>query len=86
MIDTAQFSQFEDWIRARSYAIWESEGRREGGAEEFWLQARREIEAKLQAAINGEAAEVVPPQLTISQRPIRHDSVERYFDSDRLAA
>ena len=42
MADTAK----EERIRERAYAIWEQQGRPEGGREEHWEQARREIEAE----------------------------------------
>lgn len=86
MFDRSQSRQFEEWIRARSYAIWESGGRADGRAEECWLQAQKEVEALWQAAIDGETTDVVPPQAAISMRPIRRTSVECHFHSDRLAA
>jgi hypothetical protein len=33
----------EDEIRRRAYELWEQYGRPDGGAEEFWLKAEREI-------------------------------------------
>jgi Protein of unknown function (DUF2934) len=37
----------EDEVRRRAYELWEQYGRPEGGEEEFWLKAEREIkEAK----------------------------------------
>jgi hypothetical protein len=34
----------EQRIRERAYELWEQAGRPDGGAEEFWRQAEREIE------------------------------------------
>jgi Protein of unknown function (DUF2934) len=37
----------EEEVRRRAYELWEQYGRPEGGEEEFWLKAEREIkEAK----------------------------------------
>ena len=62
-------------IRARSYELWEREGRQEGKAEEYWLRAEGEIEAECRAAIEGEKADVVLPLPRISRRPIRRPSL-----------
>jgi hypothetical protein len=35
----------EDEVRARAHAIWEREGRPEGGAEQHWAQAEEELRA-----------------------------------------
>jgi hypothetical protein len=37
---------WEDKIRARAYAIWEREGKPEGGAERHWAQAQEELQAE----------------------------------------
>lgn len=66
-------TQLDEWIRARSYAIWESEGRPEGHESEYWKRAAAEIEEQLRAAFEGECTDFVPPRLRISQRPVRHD-------------
>lgn len=86
MFDRSQSRQFEEWIRAHSYAIWERGGRPEGCATENWLQAQKEIEALWQAAIDGETTDDVPPQVAVSKRPIRRVSPERDFDSEQFAA
>jgi len=86
MFEGVQSRQFEAWIRARSHAIWERGGRHEGRAAENWFQARREIEAMRQAAIDGETTVVVPPQVAVSKRPIRRVSPVCNFGSERLAA
>ena len=39
----------DDWterVRDRAYAIWEREGRPEGGAERHWAQAEEELRAE----------------------------------------
>jgi hypothetical protein len=43
----------DDWegrVRERAYAIWEREGRPEGGAERHWAQAEEELRAEASAA------------------------------------
>ncbi len=70
-------TQLDEWIRARSYAIWEREGHLEGHEEEYWQRATLEIEEQLRAAFDGECKDFVPPRLTISQRPVRHDEQSR---------
>ena len=43
----ANTNNIEDEVRRRAYELWEQYGRPEGGEEEFWLKAEREIkEAK----------------------------------------
>lgn len=61
--------QLEEFISARSYAIWEREGRC-GNADEYWERACLEIEEEVRAALEGEPNYVLP-RLDISQRPIR---------------
>jgi hypothetical protein len=40
-------NNIEDEVRRRAYELWEQYGRPEGGEEEFWFKAEREIkEAK----------------------------------------
>jgi hypothetical protein len=36
-------NNIEDEVRRRAYELWEQYGRPEGGEEEFWLKAEREI-------------------------------------------
>ncbi len=62
--------QLEEFISARSYAIWEREGRL-GCAEEHWDRACQEIEQEVRAALEGEPNYVLP-HLGISQRPVRY--------------
>lgn len=67
-------TELEERISARSYAIWEREGRQEGRDLEYWERASREIEHELlEAALEGSNPELVP-QLRVSQRPIRQSS------------
>lgn len=61
-------------IRARSYELWERDGKQEGKAEEYWLRAEAEIEAECRAAIEGETTNVVLPLPRISRPPIRRRS------------
>jgi hypothetical protein len=63
-----------EMIQARSYELWEREGRQEGKAEEYWLRAEGEIEADCRAVIAGENTNVVLPLPRISRRPVRRPS------------
>jgi hypothetical protein len=42
----AERGKREERIRARAYQIWEENGRPEGYAEKFWLQAEQEVDRK----------------------------------------
>jgi hypothetical protein len=64
---------FEEEVRARSHAIWESEGCKDGYAEEHWMRAAKEIESAVHAALEGTDAGFAPPQPTISQPPLRRE-------------
>jgi len=43
-------------VRERAYAIWEREGRPEGGAEQHWAQAEAELRAEEGAGAGGPAS------------------------------
>ena len=52
-----------DKIRQRAYEIWDRDGRQEGRADEYWLQAERELgvsQANVPAGLKNEAG--VPSQ------------------------
>jgi hypothetical protein len=50
---------WEDKVRARAYAIWEPEGKPEGGAGRHWAQAEEELQAEQeQGQAEAPAAEV----------------------------
>ncbi|MDR3527532.1 MAG: DUF2934 domain-containing protein [Rhizomicrobium sp.] len=66
--------QVEDCICARSHALWEREGREPGREEEYRERARMEIEHELRLALEGHETALVPPQLSISHRPIRRSA------------
>jgi Protein of unknown function (DUF2934) len=36
----------EDRIRERAYSLWEQDGRRSGRSDDYWQQARSEVEAE----------------------------------------
>ncbi len=74
-------SQLDDYISARSYAIWEREGRAPGRAHEYWDRARQEVEEEIQAAIEGKTTKYVLPHLPVSQRPIRYDGYDHFEES-----
>ena len=65
-------NQFETSLRARSHQIRERDGRSSGHDKDYLARARAEIEAEWRTALHDETSEVVPPQLPISQRPVRH--------------
>jgi hypothetical protein len=43
----------QDMIRRRAYELWERQGDARGCAEEFWEQARRQIEEESRFAVDG---------------------------------
>jgi hypothetical protein len=47
---------WETRVRERAYAIWEREGRPEGGAEQHWAQAEEELRAEEGAGAGGPAS------------------------------
>jgi hypothetical protein len=56
----------DDKIRERAYALWEQKGRQEGGAEEYWHEARQQLEAETpseetDAFSGGVESSVAPP-------------------------
>jgi hypothetical protein len=81
----------EEVIRSRSYAIWESEGRQPGRAEEFWLRALAELEEELdrywRAALSPDAAtNLVMPRPAISEPPTRREAGRIDINAFREAA
>jgi Protein of unknown function (DUF2934) len=36
----------EDRVRERAYSLWEQDGRRSGRSDDYWRQARSEVEAE----------------------------------------
>ena len=48
-------------IRARAYALWESDGSPEGRAVEYWERAERELSEEAGLDRSEEAAEVTQP-------------------------
>ena len=64
----------EEEIRTRSYLLWEREGCQEGKSQEYWLRAKQELEAELEAnwhaaSMEGETTAFVLPVLPISTPP-----------------
>lgn len=64
----------ENCISERSHALWEREGREPGREEDYRARARAEVEHELRLALEGHVTDVVPPQLSISRRPIRRSA------------
>lgn len=63
---------FETEVRARSYEMWEREGRKDGGEAEDWSRAIKEVDDACHAAVEGKNAHFTPPHVVISELPIRH--------------
>jgi hypothetical protein len=66
-------------IKARSYALWDSEGRLDGHAEEYWFRAIAELEDELERAWlvlldEKENTEFVLPLPPISEAPHRYEA------------
>lgn len=70
----------EDQIRDRAYLLWERDGCQEGKSHEYWLRAKAELEAELdakwhaasmEASMEGETTSFVLPVLPISTPPSR---------------
>jgi len=66
--------QVEECICARSHALWERDGREAGREEEYRERARMEVEHEVWLALEGHLTDIVPPQLSISRRPIRRSA------------
>ena len=80
MYDRKQPIPSDEEIRARSYMIWEREGRPEGKSEEHWQRARAELAAEFHAGcaayLEGNPATYAIPLLQISSPPTLTESVE----------
>jgi hypothetical protein len=48
----------EDRVRERAYALWEMDGRPDGRSEEYWRQARSEVEAEEAESSNANTDDV----------------------------
>jgi len=51
----------ENDIRARAYALWQRDGSPEGGEQEYWYRAERELSEEAELDRSEEAASIVPP-------------------------
>ena len=56
----------EDRVRDRAYALWEKDGRPDGRSDEYWQQARSEVEAEdaepgNESPVNGTEKRQPPP-------------------------
>ena len=76
-LEIQMFSKTQpDWfvkeVQARSYSVWEREGRKDGCAGCNWARATKEIVDEFRAAAAGTNAHFTPPHLVVSQRPTRH--------------
>ena len=69
----------EEEIRHRSYCIWEADGRQSGRCEQYWAQAKAELEDELErscemALAEEENMDLVMPRPPISKPPYRHEA------------
>jgi hypothetical protein len=79
----------EDQIRNRSYLLWEREGCQEGKSQEYWLRAKTELEAELEAnwhaaSMEGETTAFVLPVLPIATPPVKTVSGKLHDDDPEL--
>jgi hypothetical protein len=77
----------DEQIRIRSYLLWEGDGRQDGKSHEYWLQAKTELEAELEAkwlaaSMEGETTSFVLPVLPISTPPSRSVSSKLPVDNE----
>ena len=82
----------DEEIQIRSYLLWEREGRQDGKSEEYWLRAKTELEAEMEAtwhaasieaSMEGETTTFVLPVLPISTPPSRSVS-EKILERSEL--
>jgi len=76
-------------ISVRSYLIWEREGCQLGKDQEYWLRAKTELEAELEAnwqaaSMEGETTAFVLPVLPISTPPAKTVSAKLSDDEPEL--
>ncbi|WP_158816836.1 DUF2934 domain-containing protein [Methylocapsa sp. S129] len=62
MANPEQASNDEEKIKARAYAIWEEEGRPEGGHLEHWRRAELEVGAAAPPTAPTETPQPIPPR------------------------
>ena len=79
----------DEEIRTRSYLIWEREGCQDGKSHEYWLRAKSELEAELEAnwhaaSMEGETTAFVLPVLPIATPPIKLVSTKLAEDEPEL--
>ena len=79
----------EEEIRNRSYLIWEREACQDGKSQEYWLRAKTELEAELEAnwkaaSMEGRTTAFVLPVLPISTPPSKSISLKLHEDDSDL--
>jgi hypothetical protein len=65
---------WDDKVRTRAYAIWEREGRPEGGAERHWAEAEEELRAEEQGGADPSAAPAAPESASGPERGVGPDT------------
>jgi hypothetical protein len=89
MPNEAKATPSEEEIRNRSYLIWEREGCQDGKSQEYWLRAKSELEAELEAnwhaaSMEGKTTAFVLPVLPISTPPSKSISLKLHEDDAEL--
>ena len=64
----------DDKVRERAYAIWEREGRPEGGAERHWAEAEEELRAEEQGMTEPSAVPATPEGTSVPERGVGPDT------------
>ncbi len=77
----------EEFIRERAYQLWIADGRPDGNADGYWLNAQREL---LAASLDGPIAETALPAVldaaSVAMKPKKTAKVVRSRTSKRSAA
>jgi hypothetical protein len=70
MNDAMTTDMFEELVRARAYALWESEGRPFGRHAEHWRASEEEARAELALASVANAAKPPKPKAAPRKKPV----------------
>lgn len=76
MPNTDRFRLPAEYVRLRSYLIWEREGRHGGHDAQYWMRAEAELDAECWAALQGRTMRYVLPRILISVPPKKITSTE----------
>jgi hypothetical protein len=67
---TESAKTIEARVRARAYALWEKDGRPDGRSDEYWQQARSEVEAEEAAIGNERPGDATEKREPAPKRPV----------------